>query len=613
MTLLGAPREAAPSPCEGIDASLLAGAWDAPIREQLRAALARDGHPRGQDAFGRVAAIFDRYAAGWVTMRAQACAATHVRNDQSPALLDLRTFCLDDRAAQLGAAARALAQGAHPDKADAAIAAALAVPSLDDCANRDRLLSVVPPPVEPIARARAAALSTRLADGEALFELGRFDDARAAVTAALADARDLGYAPLIARALVLRGSIEARGGDVTSAPATLHEAAEHAARGKDDALVARSYTAIILALRAARKLDEALALAPFGRAAVARAGDDPMLLAMFEASLAAAYRELGRLDEASARIEAALRRLPDGAPGRRGDFLTSHATLLRYRGQHDASLAALREAVAIYERVFGPESYKLATALYNLSRQYAQLERCDDARRAQDRSLAISTKLIGPDHQDLILDYITMGDQASHCGKDLDRARAGYTKAVALAEAKQPTMLPLALGSYGWGLLQLDRAAEAEPLLVRGLALAEAANDRVVIANQSRDLGQARLELGRPHEALALLERAGAIFEAAPAPVEHAAVLTLLARARLASGRVRPAIAAAEQALALALAHMPAAARAPQFVLARALWEGGGDRTRALELAVAAEVGYAARGPDATRDEVRAWLRAHAP
>ena len=63
---------------------------------------------RPPDTWARVEGHLDAYADAWVAARTDACEATH-RGEQSPALLDLRMACLDERRTQLNATVEELA------------------------------------------------------------------------------------------------------------------------------------------------------------------------------------------------------------------------------------------------------------------------------------------------------------------------------------------------------------------------------------------------------------------------------------------------------------------------------------------------------------------------
>jgi tetratricopeptide (TPR) repeat protein len=121
----------------------------------------------------------------------------------------------------------------------------------------------------------------------------------------------------------------------------------------------------------------------------------------------------------------------------------------------------------------------------------------------------------------------------------------------------------------------LGRFGDALPLYQQALAIQQRGlpPDQFDFAPVLIGLGECQLELGRPAEALAPLERAIKIAEPTQKPSD-------LAR--------------------------------PRFALARALWDSGGDRARATDLAKQARAAFAAEGPNEKRRmaRIRAWFTA---
>jgi eukaryotic-like serine/threonine-protein kinase len=598
-------------PCGQIDASLLAGTWDAPTSQRMHAAFLRSTNGNAEDAYQRTSAVLDRYANQWVAMRRQACEATEVRHEQSPTLLDLRIQCLDARAGELAAVGRVLAETTESRGVERALDTALnKLSALDGCADRGALLSVVPLPADPTRRAFARRLEAQVADADARGDVGQIAPALVSATRAVDEIRALDYPPLLGRALLVRASLETQGGDITKAAALLYEAAEAAARGKDDHMVARTWLALVIAFNKQRKLDAALAVEPFMRTAIARIGTDARLAAEFDWAFGTTLRSQGKIADAERRLRAALGQLPSTEHVRRGDFLQSYALVLRALGKQAEARAALEESVAIFEQTFGPQSYRLATGLYNLSRQDMLEHRCADAKLAAERSLAIYARILGPDNPDLILDYASMGDLASYCLKDPALARRSYQKSLALIgtspdDERQRTNI---LGTYGRGLLELGLATEAQPLLSQALARAEQGNDRVVLVLQLRFLGEAWLILGQPGKARPLIERAVKLYEEMQSMADLAWVLTDLGQALV--DLHQPAQAIEPLTRAVAVAQKSAVDELPttQLQLARALWDSGRDRLKARALATDAE---ARAKSDPQRAEIAAWLRGH--
>jgi eukaryotic-like serine/threonine-protein kinase len=96
-----------------------------------------------------------------------------------------------------------------------------------------------------------------------------------------------------------------------------------------------------------------------------------------------------------------------------------------------------------------------------------------------------------------------------------------------------------------------------------------------------------------------------------------ASALAALGNVRRGEGRLPEAIAALERSLAIREARETPHEDLGEsrFFLARALWDGGGDRTRARSLArlAAEDFGAVGSGTADARAEVEAWLQSTAP
>ena len=134
---------------------------------------------------------------------------------------------------------------------------------------------------------------------------------------------------------------------------------------------------------------------------------------------------------------------------------------------------------------------------------------------------------------------------------------------------------------------------EARQLFERALALREKAlgPDHAIVAASLDELGSALTSLGRYDEAARVLERARAIKEKTLGPQnpELAETLLVLGNLQLARGKAAEAVPLLEQALKLG---PPRLVPDLQFLLARALWEGGKERPRAVELATEARASW---------------------
>src|SRR5262245_19989883 len=105
-------------------------------------------------------------------MYRDACESTHLRHEQTTALLDLQMTCLDERRLALSALTNVLAS-ADRDVVNRAVDAANALPTLDRCADRTQLETPVEPPRDEATRKRVDDLLRRAAIAKALRDTGR--------------------------------------------------------------------------------------------------------------------------------------------------------------------------------------------------------------------------------------------------------------------------------------------------------------------------------------------------------------------------------------------------------------------------------------------------------
>jgi tetratricopeptide (TPR) repeat protein len=83
------------------------------------------------------------------------------------------------------------------------------------------------------------------------------------------------------------------------------------------------------------------------------------------------------------------------------DTLTQQATQLFQAGKYAEATDVAQRALALAERLFGPNHTKVATALNALATLYRAQGRYGEAEPLLKRALATSEKALGPDHPDV--------------------------------------------------------------------------------------------------------------------------------------------------------------------------------------------------------------------
>ena len=301
-------------------ADKLAGVWDDARRQKTHAAFAATRAPYAEAAFGAVTKIFDRYAHDWVAMRTDACEATELRHEQSAELLDLRMSCLDDRLTQLQTLSDVYAS------ADARVVEhandwAAALPGLASCADAVALRAPTPPPRDPQTRRRVDAIRHDLARAHALGLAQKADEGLALVHAAQKEAAAIGYRPVEAETQLRLGELMQMKGDYAGAPAVFHRGLTAAFASRADEIAADLAIASIDVDLHQSHFADAEGWADLAEALASR---------------------LSRKDE------------------RLGEIYTARANILRYESKLEPALAEAQRGLALLQKVYGPDDYRVA-------------------------------------------------------------------------------------------------------------------------------------------------------------------------------------------------------------------------------------------------------------
>ncbi len=600
--------------CNG-GAAAIAADWDEARRAGVEQALRATGAPYADAAASHTGAVLDAWAAAWATAHRDACEATHVRHEQSVALLDRRMSCLDGRRRSFAALVDVLGD-ADVLTAERAVVTAAGLPTLDRCADLAWLSGGAEEPSDPERTAALADAGGRAERAWYLIQTAHFEAATAEIAAGEMNAAALADGPLQARWGVLAGNLAERVGDFPRAEATLVEAyfTARAARADEHAINAAINLVHVVGNRLAR-FDEGtlwrrLALADLPP----DASDDPA--ARLASVWGGALISQGRLREAVAELTRAVALRSDGrgpdaidVAGPLNSLGVAHFRL----GEREAAREHYRRALAIREAHLGPDHPDVARTLSNLASVELELGELDLAEASERRALAIRERCLGLEHSDVAVSLGNLGLIASRRGAHAE-AEASLTRALEILRARFGDEHP--------------RVAEVQLNLAATRAeagrIAEAAQaTREVLRISTTTLGPAHPQVGAARANLADLllrlgDTEGARVEATQALRELEAALGLahpdlgfalltLARCDLAQGDVAAAERSVSQALELRTgAGAPDELAQTQGVAAQVLAAAGAPRSRVRALAAQALAGLG-EGP-MTRDD-RAALR----
>ena len=241
-----------------------------------------------------------------------------------------------------------------------------------------------------------------------------------------------------------------------------YDAADEALQQTDNARAKTLFAALATELEAAMK--EELAKGK-DRAETATAG----------VWLASVYLNQGRYPEAARLLQAAY----DVRVKRFGETSEPVADvvqrLARLGHDEEEAIVMLRRALAIREKVHGPEHRAIAATLHDIGVNRLTVHRYGEAEAAYKREIAILEKLAGKDSLDVVEPLYDLGWLYLVADREKD-AVAIYQRALAIVEKSvgaEDDRLADALEHLGYAYRNAERLADAEPLFLRAVPIRE--------------------------------------------------------------------------------------------------------------------------------------------
>jgi tetratricopeptide (TPR) repeat protein len=625
-SLLAGEPAASSGPRCNLGAQRLSGVWDGLERQRLREAFRRSG-ARGADVtWSSFSAILDGRATAWAAMHDEACAATHVRGVQSPAVLDLRMECLERKRQEMKSLVEVYAGALEASSLDRAVGAADKLSSVAACADVANLRAVTPLPDDPAVRRKVESIRGRLAHSRALYEAGRYAQGREYMTGLKQEADAVGYAPLAAEAANALATHLSHAGELKEAEKVLLAAADRAVEGSDWNQEAEAWLELLANYGRDGRVPEATLAARVADLAVRRAHGDESMQATLE-------RHTGYIVGLTEGLHGELphhqraEKLWRSSLGTRSPryayFLCEIGSTLVNLGRVREGLDYLERTLQLQQQILRPEHPDVGETLYAIGVAHNRLGNLHIAREFARRAADIRVHELGPEHpltlrtrQLVSLIEVSLGSY--------DRALESLEELLSIArrrrDAKDP-VLGIAYLALGLGQLHRERSDEAQRTfrqVIRHEARAgipENIGTALALTNMGalhNSRGRAREAGGECRRALDILSR-----KLGPHSTRSLPALECLGDALLAMGDAKLARAELERGLAGLDERdvSPVAVAGVRFQLARALWAVREERGRALELARASLKAVTAAEGDNRRliERIQKWLSRHSP
>jgi tetratricopeptide (TPR) repeat protein/predicted Ser/Thr protein kinase len=570
----------------------LGGAWDDARRQATRDAFMQASVGFAPATWERVSSRLDEYAESWAAQYVDNCEATRLRGEQSTALMDLRTACLQGARRELDATTQLLTTADEKtiERADGLVAA---LPDVQRCSDADRLLDKQSAVPDSIADA-VTDIRDNLARVKALHRAGRYDDAYAELEPLLAPARGLDFAPLRAEVELALGWIQDRRGRFEDAEAADRVALEAALEaGEWDLAVQAATSLVMLVGESLEETERGLSFAPTAWGVIKRTSDPSRFEAELRRCIGAVHRGASEYDEAERELRQALAILTksgEADPLVESKIRHSLGLALMQNGKLDEAERELRESLRVESRVVGPDHPSIAKSRMNLGAVLLKQDRLDQAEREYLDSIDALTKALGPRHPTLAT---ARGNLASVYVLQArnEEAVAEGRQVLEIAEQSHPAghgsilSAKLNLASYLGANGQWEDAAQRFEQMIDDL-LRQGRNEEPMLASAYLGLGLQYDKLERYDDALDVARKGTAVLE------------TLV-------GDEHPALAEARGEVAYALAKLDRLEEALPF--AEAAWRVYDNGYGAAENRAAAGFTYAKalRATEGDLEEVR--------
>lgn len=448
------------------------GAADAWEEAAARGRAAMEGLSASGTLLQNTQQAIDTYARRWVEARTTVCEATNLTGTQSSDLLDLRVACLDQMRFEAGALFDVLAAG-REETASQSLDAVERLNPPEHCVDATERTTVVPPN-DPARRSAFDAVQRSLADARTDFRLARWKDGYAHSRKLLEDAQAYGDDQLLALAMSMHATFEARVGDPKHAAALAKDALALAVRARHD--TAASSIATGLVYINGYLLGDTENAETFGQLALAWTEGDPEQKAAALENLGINAFVAGDYKLAEQRHREAQELLESGPAAIRSAVNLSAALT----GQEDIDKqreagTLLRSTLTLAENTYGREHPTVAALLQNLAARAPTWISCEEALPMLQRVLEIKSRTLGEGAIQLSTSLTTQASCTRRLGR-AEEALASVDRAIEILEAKVGSQSSKLLGPQERrieALVALGRLDEAEDQLEATTSLAE--------------------------------------------------------------------------------------------------------------------------------------------
>lgn len=600
------------------------------------------------------------YTEDWLDNQQSTCRATRISGEQSEALLDARTRCLQQQLRGLQSVLNTF-DTADANIVDKSVALVDSLAEAESC-SADRVLTWQSTEKRlPSDNERRTALQVQLAESNSLYVLGDYVGAEALSRKILSQSSAEQDIDLIAKAGANLGQALLKQQQPETATKALLEASNAAATIGDHELAAQIWIGMAIADGYyLDKVDAGMAYLRAAKSAIANVGELPLVeirILQIQGLLQSSVDPVESL-KLQQKALAMLRSLPGDHSKRIGDSLNliglthrnsgdlanaesvlaeakevaiqslgkDHPDLfqiliglgknLREQGKYDEAWSVLEEGRTLLKRSVGTETRDYADALTNLALVRLDKGEFEIANKLMDESIAIRKKSYGTDIRGLAEALVNLAAINFNTG-NFTKAQGLYEESLVLmTQALGPVHLDLAIVHEGLGLIAVTNKKLDEGLRHYSLAqeiLKSAKNQELRLSHLLVNVGYLQAEQGEFLESESSFLRAQILLEGKLGAnhVQSAPILTGLGEANYQLKRYDKAKSYLLSSVKIQseAKSMPHVLATTQLLLAYTLWDSKQDRPEALRLAREAKTVFE-KYKHGLLTEVTGWISA---
>ncbi len=411
--------------------------WTVAVQEEVRLSFRNTQRTYADETFASVNRAFTHFVQGWLSVRTQACAATHIHAQQSTELLDRRLACLNRRLSDAQIAVQ-LFQTADAEIVTKALDTTSNLLRLDDCSNLEALLGRPAVPNSP----EVTAVQQELARAVALQASGKFSEALRSAQKAKDAAK---WGSLIAEAGLRIAELQQNGGDSEHAIESAERAIQDADKSADDETRAKAGFILTSLKIEAGKFDDADKHLSAALSALSRVSEShttrlqKLHLLVFYALSKGKFEE--GLQYSSELLSVVEREIPS-SPLAIARAKLRHSHMLGASGKLTESMAELNSAAALLEAEVGalhPLFTDVLSTRAQLRLHLSQFELAiDDAKRL----LVLVPSQLGPEHPQLAFTHYILAASGASLNRPQAEVLPHFKRAQEITEKSRGSRAP---------------------------------------------------------------------------------------------------------------------------------------------------------------------------